>query len=83
MVQSRCGLKCSECEYASVPGCDGCLNGSPFWGECRIAACCEGKGLEHCGLCGEFPCKKLNEFAYDEEQGDNGQRIENLREWMN
>lgn len=39
------------------------------------------KGLEHCGKCSDFPCDLLNQFAYDKEQGDDGNRIEQCREW--
>jgi hypothetical protein len=28
-----------------------------------------------------FPCDTLNGFAYDEKQGDDGQRIRNLEAW--
>ncbi len=50
-----------------------------FWGECDLAKCCFAKGLEHCGKCDDFPCDQLKAFSFDEAQGDNGQRIENLR----
>jgi len=43
----------------------------PFWGDsCPVKSCCEGKGLEHCGKCSDFPCELLSQFAYDKEQGD-------------
>ena len=47
----------------------------------RVASCCLAKGLENCGACGEFPCETLREFAYDENQGDDGERIRNLEAW--
>lgn len=33
MVESRCGLKCSECSYREPFGCGGCVqaNGHPFY----------------------------------------------------
>ena len=43
------------------PFCKGC------WGEksenhlikdCHIRTCCEEKGINHCGDCGDFPCEK-------------------------
>jgi hypothetical protein len=83
MVESRCGLKCCECDYKEMTGCKGCLTGDPFWGTCRLAACCADKGHAHCGLCAQVPCELFKEFAYDEEQGNNGQRIKNLKEWTN
>lgn len=83
MVGSRCGLSCAECTYRASVGCKGCVQiQQPFWGEsCPIKTCCEGRELAHCGLCGEFPCKLLEQFAYDKEQGDGGARIERCRRW--
>ena len=83
MIESRCGLLCSECEYREQTGCAGCVQmDKPFWADaCPVKSCCEDKGLEHCGLCGEFPCRLLHDFAYDAEQGDSGQRIVQCRAW--
>lgn len=80
---SQCGIYCGDCEYREKENCPGCVaaEGNMFWGECPLAACCREKGLDNCGLCPEFPCEKLNEFAYAPDQGDDGQRIENLRQW--
>ncbi|WDV46371.1 DUF3795 domain-containing protein [Clostridiaceae bacterium M8S5] len=85
MIESRCGTKCSECEYVKKVNCKGCIAiNKPFWGEnCRVKSCCEDKGLENCGMCEQFPCALLNEFAYDEEEGDNGKRIEHCKIWCN
>jgi|GEM_PF-124060 len=82
MVESRCGILCSQCEYLEQCG-GGCTKISkPFWGDsCPVKDCCEGRDYEHCGQCPKFPCELLNEFAYDEEQGDNGKRIEICRNW--
>lgn len=84
MIQSRCGILCDECEYRESMNCKGCVTmDKPFWGEaCAVKSCCENKGLEHCGQCNSFPCKTLNEFAYDKEQGDNGKRIEQCKAWQ-
>ena len=85
MIESRCGILCSECEYKEQTGCKGCLNiDKPFWGEgkgCPVKDCCESKGLLHCGRCTAFPCELLNSFAFDKEQGDDGKRIEQCRLW--
>lgn len=83
MVESRCGLLCSQCAYREQMGCPGCAQISkPFWGEsCPVKSCCEGKEQAHCGECGSFSCELLHQFAYDEKQGDNGQRIEQCKEW--
>ena len=84
MIESRCGLLCSECKYREQMGCKGCVNiDKPFWGDaCPLKSCCEGRKQEHCGSCPEFPCEVLNQFAYAEEEGDNGKRIEQCRQWQ-
>ena len=83
MIESRCGLKCSECEYREATNCQTCLTISkPFWGEkCPIKDCCEGKVYNHCGECNQFPCDLLTMFSYNKEQGDNGKRIEQCKIW--
>ena len=83
MIQSRCGLLCSECEWAPKTNCPGCIaaHGRPFHGECPVAICCESHNLLHCGQCDSFPCRQLTEYAYDKEHGDNGARIETLKLW--
>lgn len=83
MAGSRCGVLCGECEYKEQMGCKGCVQiDKPFWGvSCPVKVCCEKKEKEHCGLCSEFPCDLLKQFAYDEQQGDDGKRIEQCRCW--
>lgn len=85
MIESRCGLLCSDCPYKEQMGCRGCAAmEKPFWGEsCPIKNCCEAKEQEHCGQCTDFSCDLLNQFAYDEKQGDDGKRIEQCRCWLN
>ena len=85
MVESRCGLLCSSCEFREQMNCPSCTQmEKPFWGDsCPVKSCCEEKKLEHCGLCSEFPCALLHQFAYDMEQSDNGQRIEQCKQWKN
>lgn len=62
MIESRCGLLCSECEYKVQMNCGGCVHiKKPFWGEsCPVKACCESKEKEHCGHCGEFPLSLIH-----------------------
>lgn len=81
-LAARCGIYCGDCEYREKFNCPGCMkaDGKMFWGNCQVAACSIAKELKHCGECGEFACEKLKEFAYDPEQGDNGQRIRSLEE---
>lgn len=83
MIESRCGMKCSECKFRQPMGCKGCANtDKPFWAEsCPVKACCEAKGIRHCGECDRFACSQLHSFAYDKEQGDNGARIEQCKKW--
>jgi hypothetical protein len=83
MVESRCGILCCECEYREQMNCGGCLLiDKPFWGDsCPVKSCCESRDLAHCGLCADFPCDLLKQFAYDKEQGDDGKRIEQCRKW--
>lgn len=84
MIESRCGLLCGDCAYQAQTGCKGCVNiAKPFWGDsCPVKSCCETKGLAHCGQCESFPCETLNQFAYDEKQGDQGMRIAQCRRWL-
>lgn len=86
VVDSRCGLHCSECEYKESCGCGGCIetNGHPFHGECPIAVCCQIKGFIHCGECPDIPCEQLYAYSYlDKEHGDNppGARVEQCKRW--
>lgn len=82
-IESRCGIVCSECEFHANSTCKGCtMIPKPFWGDsCPIKDCCKNKELENCGKCKEFPCDLLNSFAYNEEQGDDGKRIEQCKIW--
>lgn len=85
MVDSRCGLHCTGCNYKELCNCGGCIEtfGNPFHGECSVADCCQSKGLTYCGECPEMPCKLLIKYSCDPEQGDDpvGARIEQCKEW--
>ena len=85
MVKSRCGIICDtqKCKEAFGFDCEGCLNiSSPPWGEsCAVKACSEGRKLNHCGECEDFPCDLLKNFSFDKEHGDNGARIDQCKEW--
>lgn len=85
IVDSRCGLHCTGCEYKNSCGCIGCIesNGHPFHGECPVALCCQNKGIVHCGGCPELPCELLKEYSFDPEHGDTpaGARIEQCKTW--
>ena len=83
MIESRCGIKCGSCAYKEQMGCTGCLHiQKPFWGEgCPVKSCVEEKKLQHCGECETFPCELAKAFAYDEKQGDGGERLKTCRCW--
>lgn len=53
MIESRCGILCSECIYREQTGCAGCVHiKKPFWGDsCPVKSCGEEKTYEHCGQC--------------------------------
>jgi len=91
-VKSRCGLLCDGCSYRQSHGCTGCialnglngLNGNPFWGECPVAKCCQGKRYDHCGECPDIPCENLRDFSCgNSEHSDKpaGARIAVCRAW--
>lgn len=70
MFESRCGVECNSCEKKERGICKGCLMiDKPCWGLCKVKACCEEKGLDHCGKCPYFPCKMLSsmgmEYGFD------------------
>lgn len=85
VIDSRCGLHCTGCEWKVSCGCKGCIetNGNPFHGECPVAKCCQDKGFVHCGECPDIPCGLLKEYSCDPEHGDipDGGRIEQCRRW--
>lgn len=83
MIESRCGLLCSKCTFREAMGCKRCVNvDKPFWADsCPVKACCESKTQNHCGECGSFVCSLLHTSAYDMEQSDNGERIEQCKRW--
>ncbi|MCR1842386.1 DUF3795 domain-containing protein [Murimonas intestini] len=82
MFESRCGVCCDSCERKESVNCSGCLNmEKPFWGgECSVKTCCEGKKLNHCGECPEFPCEMLATMGVAE-GFDPTPKLEKCREW--
>ncbi len=58
MIDARCGLHCTRCEYKDTCGCGGCIEttGHPFHSECPVAVC-QNKGIVHCGECADIPCE--------------------------
>ena len=77
---SVCGIDCEICKYKEESGCKGCRivapKGECVWGgRCELHDCALEKNLLHCGLCSDFPCAKLQEWAASE----NPERIDNLK----
>ncbi len=55
-----CGRYCAACDACQDGSCCGCAYqlGRTRRGECPVFACCiADRGLEHCGLCLDFPCQ--------------------------
>jgi hypothetical protein len=73
LIFTGCGVICNDCEYLTgekEPKCPGCTihEGKPFWGECPTFSCVKEHGVQHCGLCGEFPCDRFIDM-YDPAHG--------------
>ncbi len=85
MMKAMCGTYCGICEWKDKMNCQGCKSCSSriFWGECKVAKCCMERGFEHCGFCKELPCQMLIDAYHDPEHGDNGARLQNLKNWVN
>ena len=83
MIESRCGIRCNECDWREKVNCAGCLHiDKPFWGDsCDVKSCCEERGYDFCGQCPDFPCATLTEMSYADVEGDNGRRIRTCKMW--
>jgi hypothetical protein len=72
-----CGEDCGHCQNylgEKQPRCAGCdaLKGKPFWatGTCPIYACTNKQGVNHCGVCKEFPCEQfMNHYDPNNPEG--------------
>lgn len=80
-----CGAYCGVCEWKEKANCPGCQKskGEMFWGECQVATCAIEKEYTHCGSCSKLPCDNLQSAFDNPEHGDNGERLENLKNWEN
>lgn len=58
------------------------MAGELFWGSCPLARCSIEKKISDCSQCSDFVCDLLDMMSYDEENGDKGKRIENLKALM-
>jgi len=62
----RCGIDCGLCPRYYTEGssrCPGC-GGEGFetvHPPCGVKSCADRRGLEACGLCGEYPCKRYGD----------------------
>lgn len=62
---TACGECCAECPKKLDGRCPGCIEADgrvPEWadsGRCKVHACAGEHHVRFCGLCAEFPCKKL------------------------
>jgi len=83
MMMGMCGSYCGVCEWKPKTSCPGCqtAQGGMFWGKCRVATCCIGKGFTHCGECPDLPCPDLQAAFDNGEHGDRGERLINLKAW--
>jgi hypothetical protein len=52
------GFSCRGCRSDALYIHAGCA-------QCEIRACTDGKGVQHCGLCADFPCQRLRAFQSD------------------
>jgi len=61
-----CGMPCALCTRYRTEGksrCPGCSHDGYYTEPCKVHRCIREKGLDHCGLCGEFPCVKLGRMG--------------------
>jgi len=75
-----CGDYCGKCPNYPEK-CHGCVPSVHM--DCYFVKCCLEKGIEHCGFCEDFPCKKLSDFVPDDRpECPTGYHVENLRARM-
>lgn len=61
-----CGMPCALCTRYRTDGksrCPGCSHDGYYTEPCKVHHCIREKGLDHCGVCGEFPCAKLGKMG--------------------
>lgn len=67
---TACGGSCEWCEKKATGICKGCIEADgyvPEWaesGRCRVHACAREHNARFCGVCGEFPCEKMNTLIH-------------------
>lgn len=70
-----CGMPCALCSRHRASGqsrCPGCSEDGYYTDACKAHHCCRDKGVRHCGLCGDYPCKRLGGMGdfRDQNTGD-------------
>ena len=66
LAYGYCGMPCALCSRYRTEGssrCPGCSQDGYYTESCKIHRCCREKGLDHCGLCGEYPCPRLQKMG--------------------
>ena len=65
---AACGLFCTNCGAFKKEKCQGCMI-KPWYGSCKVRACCVTKGIQSCAACDEFKaprdyreCPKVHNF---------------------
>ena len=67
---TACGECCTECKKRLSSACPGCIEADgyvPAWaesGRCKVHACCREHNARFCGLCGEFPCDRMEKLIH-------------------
>jgi hypothetical protein len=83
MIESRCGLLCSECSFRESFNCGECKNIPEYCGENNCSKK-DSNGHTLCGSCEKTTCGKLHSYSYtDPNHGDNppGARIKRCKKW--
>lgn len=61
-----CGMPCALCTRYRTNGkskCPGCSHDGYYTEPCKVYHCCKETGMEHCGMCTEFPCVRLGKMG--------------------
>ncbi|WP_456385089.1 DUF3795 domain-containing protein [Desulfolithobacter sp.] len=74
-VRYRCDLTAAD---INCTGCKGKGARFSFCGQCPIRACCQDRNLDHCALCSEYICEKLQRFI--DQAPAVGRALEKLRQ---
>jgi hypothetical protein len=67
ILAAPCGLYCGECSDYKAGKCPGCRMVKGYClnveGLCDTFACADGRGVEFCYECDDFPCNRLSPAA--------------------